>query len=45
MTDKQLNTLCGVIALCGAEIAHSMPIYGVAFAFLIASIVMGNKKP
>jgi hypothetical protein len=45
MTDKQPYILCGVIALCGAEIAHSMPLYGAAFVYFIASIVKGNKKP
>lgn len=44
MTDKSCYTLCGVIALCGAEIAHSMPLYGIAFVFFISSIVKGNKN-
>ena len=44
MTDKSCYTLCGVIALCGAEIAYSMPLYGIAFVFFIFSIVKGNKN-
>jgi len=45
MTDKSCDTLCGVTALCGAVIAHSMPLYAMAFVFFIISIAKGNEKP
>ena len=44
MTNKQLYTLCGVIALCGGAIANSLPLVVTALGFFICSILMEDKN-
>ena len=44
MTNKQLYTLCGVIALCGGSIANSLPLVLMALGFFIGSILKEDKN-